>query len=159
MPQTLDLSIDTFSTSLKVFATGGYDRVLTQTGDVEYSLFGAAIEDGTLYEAKHVWTIAAYVLLDDWQIIKAIFDRAERKRRTQQSYGITIADYVNLFVEDVSPRTRAIATGGTVQTISGGGVAYPALFKARMFEPKLERTNSAYQLARFILKELDRVPA
>lgn len=162
MPRTLTLSIDSFSLSLgdrahSQFAQGGYERLLASTGETEYSLFGAPVSDGTLYEAKHVWTIAAYVGVEQWRVLWAIFQRSERHRRNQQDYRIYASDQIQPYVEDAIAPTRQPA--GEIVAIPGGGIAYPATFAVRMFEPKAEETsNLRYRyLARFVLKELDRV--
>ncbi|MBW4422352.1 MAG: hypothetical protein KME13_24595 [Myxacorys californica WJT36-NPBG1] len=164
MTRTLTLSIDTFSLTLgdrqlSRFAQGGYERVIGETGTTEYSLFGSPISDGTLYEAKHVWTVQVYLGIEQWRVLWAIFARSERHRRNQQDYQITVSDQIQPYIEDAIAPTRQAA--GPITTISGGGIAYPAVYAVRMFEPKAEETGSLQYryLARFVLKELDRVVA
>jgi hypothetical protein len=166
MTRVLTLSIDAFTLTLgdgstSRFAQNGYERVISSTGETEYSLFGTPIDDGNLYESKFVWTLQAYVAVDQWRILWGIFQRSERKRRNQQDYSITISDYVLPYIEDATTPSRSLASGGSIATISGGGIAYPAVYKCRMFEPKAEESGSLrYKyLARFVLKELDRVSA
>jgi hypothetical protein len=166
MTRTLVLSIDTFNLVLgdrtfSRFAQGGYERIIGSTGEVEYSLFGAAVSDGNLYEGKFVWTLQTYVAIEQWRILWAIFQRSERYRRNQQDYRIRISDYVLPYIEDATTPSRLVATDGAITTIDGGGIAYPAVYSVRMFEPKAEETsNLRYRyLARFVLKELDRVTA
>lgn len=156
MPLSLSLSIDQFSVALTVFEN--YERLTAQVGDVEYSLNGSAIETGNLHEAKFIWTVSAFVSTEQWRQLWAIYQRSERKRRTQQSYFIQVDDFIEPYIEDSLIPTRAIADGGSI--ISNDGlIAYPARFGARMFEPKPDRTNSLKYsyIARFTLKELDRI--
>ncbi|MBW4421771.1 MAG: hypothetical protein KME13_21555 [Myxacorys californica WJT36-NPBG1] len=164
MTRTLTLSIDAFSLALgdrtsSRFAQGGYERILGETGTTEYSLFGNAISDGSLFEAKFVWTIQTYLGVEQWRVLWAIFARAERHRRNQEDSRIYLSDTIQHYVEDEIAPTRQAA--GPITTIAGGGIAYPAVFAVRMFEPKAEETGSLQYryLARFVLKELDRVVA
>jgi hypothetical protein len=161
MTRTLVLSIDAFSLTLSRFAQSGYERILGETGTTEYSLFGSAVDDGSLFEAKQVWTIQTYVSIEQWRILWAIFQRSERHRRNQGDYRIRISDYVLPYVEDATTPSRLVAEDGAITSIDGGGIAYPAVYSCRMFEPKAEEIgNTQYRyLARFVLKELDRVTA
>jgi hypothetical protein len=166
MLRTLILSIDTFNLTLgdrtfSRFAQGGYERVLGETGTTEYSLLGSPIDDGNLYEGKFVWTLQTYVAIEQWRILWAIFQRSERYRRNQQDYRIRISDYVLPYIEDAETPSRLVAEDGITTPIGGGGIAYPAVYSCRMFEPKAEETGSLQYryLARFVLKELDRVTA
>ena len=160
MIRTITLSIDSFSVTLGNYSAPfeNYDRVTAALGDVEYSLFGTPVEDGSLYEPKHVWTISAFIDTQRWRLLQAIYQRSERYRRTQAQYRITIDDFVRNFVEDSATRTRTLAPGGTLISDSGC-LEYPARFGVRMLEPKAEETHSLkYRyLAKFVLKELDKI--
>lgn len=165
MPRTLNLSIDTFSIALgdlahSKFEPNGYERITDSSGSVEYSLTGAAIEDGKLYEPKFVWTVSAYLDSTQWQTLQAIYLRAERKRRTQQAYGIVCDDFIQPYVEDALIATRALAPGGAI-VVRPSFIEYPARFAVRMFEPKARHVNNAHYryLVSFVLRELDRVPS
>lgn len=155
MRRALTLSIDVFSVSLTVFES--YERLIAQVGDVEYSLNGSAIETGQLHEPKFIWTISAYCSAEQWRRLYAIYQRSERKRRTQQPYFIAVDDFIEPFVEDGN-RSRAMAAGGS-PTIDGGLVLYPARFGARMLEPKSQKVDNLQfpYVARFTLKELDKI--
>lgn len=161
--RTLNLSIDTFSVALgdrasSQFDENGYERITESSGNVEYSLYGTALESGSLYEPKLVWTVALFADRDTWNKLQAIYQRAERKRRSQQSYQITVDDYVQSYVEDATVRTRAIAPNVTV-TNYGNLIEYPARFGVRMFEPKAVATRSIrfpYRV-QFVLRELDQI--
>ncbi|MEH1777120.1 hypothetical protein [Nostoc sp.] len=150
----LTLSISGISVTLKRFVS--YDRVLADTGQTEYSIVGTPLDSGPVYEPKHIWTISAMVTYEQWFAIGAIFGECDRLRRSQGNYRITVDDSIQDFIEQ-GTRTRALALGG-VQTNFTGGVAYPAQFYTRMFEPKSQwQKNQLYPyVASFVLRELDK---
>ncbi|MBN3875237.1 hypothetical protein [Nostoc sp. JL23] len=150
----LTLSISSISVILKRFVS--YDRIPATTGETDYSIVGASLDSGPVYEPKHIWTISAMVTTQQWYAIGAIFGECDRLRRTQGNYRITVDDSIQDFVEQ-GARTRAIASGGA-QTNFTGGVAYPARFYARIFEPKSQwQKNQLYPyVASFVLRELDK---
>ncbi|MEH1821536.1 MAG: hypothetical protein V7L31_21055 [Nostoc sp.] len=150
----LTLSISGISVTLKRFFS--YDRILADTGQTEYSIAGTPLDSGPVYEPKHIWTISAIVTYEQWYGIGAIFGECDRLRRQQGNYRITIDDSIQDFIEQ-GARTRALASGGTETTFTGG-VAYPARFYARMLEPKSQwQKNQLYPyVAGFVLRELDK---
>lgn len=150
----LTLSISGISVTLKRFMS--YDRILADTGQTEYSITGAPLDSGPVYEPKHIWTISAMVTLQEWHGINAIFGECDRLRRTQGNYRITVDDSIQDFIEQ-GTRTRAITSGGT-EIVFTGGVAYPARFYARMLEPKSQwQRNGLYPYTTsFVLRELDK---
>ncbi|HYX19156.1 MAG TPA: hypothetical protein VE944_33350 [Nostoc sp.] len=150
----LTLSISGISVTLKRFVS--YDRILADTGQTEYSIVGTPLDSGPVYEGKHLWTISAMVMIDQWWGLGAIFGECDRLRRTQGNYRITVDDSIQDFIEQ-GARTRALAFGGTTTSFTGG-VSYPARFYARMFEPKSQwQKNQLYPyVASFVLRELDK---
>ncbi|MEH2029809.1 MAG: hypothetical protein V7K67_09055 [Nostoc sp.] len=150
----LTLSISSISVTLKRFVS--YDRILADTGQTEYSIAGTPLDSGPVYEPKHIWTISAMVTLPQWYAIGAIFGECDRLRRTQGNYSIIVDDSIQNFVEQ-GAMTRALVPGGA-QISFTGGIAYPARFYARMFEPKSQwQKNQLYPyVANFVLRELDK---
>jgi hypothetical protein len=132
----LTLSISAISVTLKRFVS--YDRILADTGQTEYSITGAPLDSGPVYEPKHIWTISAMVTYEQWYAIGAIFGECDRLRRTQGNYRIIVDDSIQDFVEQ-GARTRVLAPGG-------------------MFEPKSQwQKNGLYPyVANFVLRELDK---
>jgi hypothetical protein len=130
--RNLTLTIDTITTTLTRFT--GYERVLADTGQTEYSIIGTPLDTGPVYEPKHVWTISAMVTYEQWFALGAIFRKSDNLRRIQGNYRISLEDSVENFVES-GVRTRALARFGNEVNFAGG-VAYPAAFYTRMFEPK-----------------------
>lgn len=96
------------------------------------------------------------VTLPQWYAIGAIFGECDRLRRTQGNYSIIVDDSIQDFVEQ-GAMTRALVPGGA-QISFTGGIAYPARFYARMFEPKSQwQKNQLYPyVASFVLRELDK---
>ncbi|MEH1976073.1 MAG: hypothetical protein V7L02_23240 [Nostoc sp.] len=150
----LTLSISSTSVTLKRFVS--YDRILADTGQTEYSIVGTPLDSGPVYEPKHIWTISAMVTYEQWFAIGAIFGECDRLRRQQDNYRITVDDSIQDFVEQ-QYRSRALVPEGE-QKYFTGGVAYPARFYARMFEPKSQwQRNQLYPyVANFVLRELDK---
>ncbi|MFN6572375.1 hypothetical protein [Dendronalium sp. ChiSLP03b] len=151
----LTLTIGDISTTLKRFTS--YDRTLADTGVTDYSIVGTPLDSGPVHEPKHIWTISAMVTLEQWLALGAIFGECDRLRREQGNYRILVEDSIQDFIEQ-GTRTRAIAAGGSETTFTGG-VAYPAKFYARMFEPRSQwQVNQLYPyVASFVLRELDKV--
>lgn len=150
--RSLSLSISAISVTLKKFTT--YERTLADTGTTEYSIVGTPL-DSVVYEPKHIWVVSAMVTHEQWYKLGAIFRECDRLRRQQGNYRILVEDSIENFIEQA--KTRGLATGGSVE-IFGGGVAYPAKFYARMFEPKSQwQRNGVYPyVASFTLRELDK---
>ncbi|MBD2771178.1 hypothetical protein [Iningainema tapete] len=153
----LTLSIAELSVTLSRFTA--YDRNTPETGQTEYSIVGTPLDSGPVYEPKHIWVASAMVTWEEWHALGAIFQKSDSLRRNISNYRILVEDSVQNFVEH-GARTRAIATGGSEATFPGG-VAYPAQFYARMFEPKSQwQRNGLYPyVASFTLRELDKVAA
>ncbi|MHC5779317.1 hypothetical protein [Nostoc sp.] len=67
----LTLSISSISVTLKRFVS--YDRTLADTGQTEYSISGAPLDSGPVYEPKHSWAISASVTLPQWWAIRTMW--------------------------------------------------------------------------------------
>lgn len=135
---------------------GGYSRKPQPSGDVEYSLYGAPIDDGPVYEAKFLWTLNCLTSAAQWRTLQRMFRRSELNRGLAQPYAVTVADYIDPYCEDGPARTRAIAPGGLVLNEADGGISYPALYNARIFEPGAQKAGIYYQVS-LTLKELESV--
>lgn len=158
MPKTLTLSIDSYAVVIDTFAQNGYERTRADTGETEYSIWGTPLDSGPFFEPKFIWIISCYLSKEEWIKLNAIFSLSDKRRRQMQNYRITINDYIEEIIED-SPRTRAVASGGSVNT-AGNSVYYPAKFYARMFEPKsTQQGGLKLYLTSFTLKELDKFNA
>lgn len=147
----LTLTFGSAIVTLRRFIT--YDRTVADTGQTEYSIAGTPLDSGPVYEPKLIWTIGAMVTWEDWYTLGVVFRESDRTRRQQGNYRITIDDSVENFIE--ATKTRALVPGG-VQVSFPGGVAYPARFYARMFEPQSQwQRNTQYPyIATFTLREL-----
>lgn len=156
----LILTIDGIECRLTDFLVNGYEQTFADSTDLAYSLNGTPIVDGNLYEPKRVLTIGAFGMDADRVALLQIFQRSERKRRTQQNFGIIVHDLIGSVVED-SDRSRALATGATETSLTGGGCEYFAQFEYQLFQPKWEVSgNGIYTyFLKFVLKELRKVAA
>lgn len=95
---------------------------------VTYTASGVAVQSGTLYEAKHLWTIDAFCTRVNRDALKAIWAESEYQRRILGLPEILVSDGIEPFTER-SPRSRALAAGAVVIT-SGNYLSYFAQFKA-----------------------------
>lgn len=157
----LILTLDGIECRLTDFLVNGYEQNFTDSTDLSYSLDGTPLVDGQLFEAKRVLTIGAWGTDADRVALLQIWQRSERKRRTQQAgFGIVVHDFISSVVEDVA-RTRALASGATVTNFQNGGCEYFAQFQYQLFQPKVEESgNGIYtHLLKFVLKELRKVAA
>ncbi len=154
---TLSLSLNGLTVTFTQFTN--YDRTLAETGQTEYAIAGTPLDSGPAYEPKHIWSVGAVTTIEQWHSLYAIYLQSDSLRRTGQNYRILIDDNNQELIES-GTKTRSLANGGTVTTFSGG-VAYPAQFYARLFEPKSQKTyNGIYPyIVTFTLRELDKVSA
>lgn len=158
MPKKLILSIDGTSIAIALFNSDGYERLLAENGDTEYSIFGTPADTGNMHEPKHIWNIGCFLTNEELAKLQKVFSRSDELRRQLGNYRITLEDNIQEFME--ATRTRALATGGQILDY-GGVIAYPAKFYVRMLNPKTKITGSSYKRysLQFTLKELDKFTA
>ena len=118
--------------SLTRFSEASWPRRRIETPELSRTAYGTPNERGTAYEAPHLWQVSAKV--SDVRPTAADFSQADNLEaiynRWQTIGGdIVLHDYTRDYSEP-SPRTRALATGGTVVTVAGT-VRYPAQFRVR----------------------------
>lgn len=157
----LILTLDGIECRLTDFLVNGYEQTFADSSELNYSLNGSPLVDGILYEPKRVLTIGVFGTEADRVALLQIYQRSERKRRTQQAgFGIIVHDLIGSVVEDVA-RTRALASGATVTNFPGGGCEYFAQFEYQLFQPKVEESGNGIHthLLKFVLKELRTVAA
>lgn len=151
----LILTHDGFTSKLTYFLNNGYEQVFADSTELTYSLNGTPLVDGILYEPKRVLTVGAVCKAEEKNALLAIFRRSERKRASQQRFGIIVHDFIGPVVED-GEATRALASGASVARYPDGSCEYYAQFEYQMFQPKVARTgNGLYtHQVNFVLKEL-----
>ena len=157
----LILTLDGIESRLSTFLPNGYEQTFVASSELNYSLNGTPLVDGIAYESKRVLTIGAVCTAQNKTALLQIFQRSERKRRTQAAgFGIIVHDLIGSVVEDVS-RTRALANGATVLPLAGGGCEYFAQFEYQLYEPKVVPTGNGIltHQVNFVLKELRKVAA
>lgn len=154
MPKTLKLSIDNTSIAIANFSSDGYERLLAENGDTEYSIYGTPADTGNFHEPKHIWNVGCFMTSQEMARLQQIFVTSDELRRQLGNYRITLEDNIQEFIEKT--RTRAIATGGQMLDY-GGVVSYPAKFYVRMLNPKIKIIGGYKRYSvQFTLKELDK---
>ena len=152
----LTLSIGGTTAKITKFTDDGYERIFATTGNTEYSIAGTPIDTGTTHQPKMIWTISAFLNINNWQKIQEIYHAQDILRRQMSvNYRITLLDAIQEVVEP-APRTRALIPG-TFEATSGNSVIYYSQFNVRMLEPKSKKTQSQSYPYIFTctLKELD----
>lgn len=156
----LVLSYAGLTVALTRFSGASWPRRRIETPELSRTAYGTPIERGTSYEPPHLWQVAALVSdardtassFSDADVLEAMYNRW-----LVASGDLVLHDYTRDYSE-VSPRTRALATGGTAVTV-GTTVRYPAQFNVRFSgELTLERQTSRGNmvLASFQLLETTR---
>ena len=102
------------------------------TGTVEYSALGTPVIRGS--EEKHLWTVEAFLALDQWRTIQGLQRLQTVQEDARQPSGIVLIDGLHEYIDPVA-RSRAIAPGASESPVVGGGVAYFAQFEVRLGAP------------------------
>ena len=140
----LVLSYAGLTASLTRFSGASWPRRRIETPELSRTAWGTPVERGTSYESPHLWQVSA--LVSDVRATVGSFSDADTleamyNRWLVASGDIVLHDYTRDYSE-VSPRTRALAAGGTAVTV-GTTVRYPAQFNVRFSgELTLERQTS-----------------
>jgi hypothetical protein len=142
--------------TLTRFSGASWPRRRIETPEISRTAWGTPVERSTAYEAPHIWQVSA--LVSDARATTESFSDADTleamyNRWLVASGDLVLHDYTRDYSE-ASPRTRALATGGTAVTV-GTTVRYPAQFNVRFSsELTLEiQTSSGDVLAGFQLIE------
>ena len=149
--------------SLTRFSDSTWPRRRIETPELSRTAWGTPNERGTAYEAPHLWQVSAKV--SDVRANPSAFSQADNLEAIYNRWQLTggdiiLHDYTRDYSEP-SPRTRALATGGTVVTVAGT-VRYPAQFRVRFQgEMGLTRQTStgASVLATFQMLESTKILA
>lgn len=144
MSSGLVLTYAGLTATLTRFSGASWPRRRIETPELSRTVYGTPIERSTSYEPPHLWQISALVsdtratagAFSDADVLEAMYNRW-----LVASGDLVLHDYTRDYSE-AAPRTRALATGGTVVTV-GTTVRYPAQFNVRFSgELTLERQTS-----------------
>lgn len=148
----LELQIDNLHlkiakiTSLDLFSPSGFTSIA-------HTVTGAAIARGRLHEQRLIWKTTCLLTDNDSNIFRAIYDRAEKKRKTFQNPSVLLFDKTQKFVEP-PPRTRSIVPGTSENTINGV-IEYFAIFQVYIINFKQNREGKYISLS-FDMMETDK---
>lgn len=149
MSSTLTLSLGTLSLTLGVpgqtpFADGNYPREQINGPSFTRSVAGAIAQEGSFFEPPHTWSINAYLLPTDAEILDKMYALFVGQKPFQ---WLTVADKIRLFNEVGSARTRPLAPDA-MATVADGLVSYYAQFNAYFVDaPKFVREGKRVRVA------------
>ncbi len=122
--------------------------------EVSYSIVGAAIANGNLYDGKLAWTGAQFLIKeDDYLTLQGLIRRQELLRRNGDDFSIQFDNVLNYFVDPTAIPTRAVATGGVVNR-PDGTIIYFARHNVAITSFSVDK-NGAYYTASMDWVELD----
>lgn len=140
----LVLSYAGLTVALTRFSDASWPRRRIETPELSRTAYGTPMVRGTSYEPPHLWQVAA--LVSDTRATAGAFSDADTLEAMYNRWliaggDVVLHDYTRDYSE-ASPRTRALAAGGTAVTV-GTTVRYPAQFNAQFSgELTLERQTS-----------------
>jgi hypothetical protein len=159
----LTLTYQGLTVALTTFDSSSWPRKRIDTPEVSRTAYGTPIERGTSYEPPHIWQISA--LVSDARSSPTVFSDADNLEAMFNLWQITGGDLVlhdySRDYSEASPRTRALATGGTEVTVSSV-VRYPAQFNVRFsgdLTLELQTSTGTMVKATFQLIETTKRPA
>lgn len=149
--------------ALTRFSEKNWPRRRIETPEPSTTAWGAPNERGTAYEPPHLWQVSA--IINDTRATAGDFSQADYLDAIYNRWliiggDIVLHDYSRDYSEP-SPRTRALATGGTAVTV-GTMVRYPAQFNVRFVGElglAIQSPQNGDVLATFQLRETTKVPA
>jgi hypothetical protein len=140
----LTLTYQGLSVAFTRFDGASWPRKRIDTPEISRTAYGTPIQRGTSFEPPHLWQISA--LVSDVRSSPTVFSDADNLEAMFNLWQIASGDLVlhdySRDYSELAPRTRALATGGTVATV-GTVVRYPAQFNVRFSgDLTLERQTS-----------------
>ena len=116
---------------------------------LEYSIYGAPIGTGPIFNPKFHWTINAILTSEQVSTLEAIYAEFIYQAKNGAN-GILIEDRIHPIIEK-TPQTRSAINGTSTTTINGGYIKYYAKYYAWIIEsPTYEKAginfNTTFQL-------------
>lgn len=152
----LKLSIGTLSVTFDKFTNTEYPRIKVNPATVEYSAFGTVALGGSYYESKYLWNFQAFCDFTQRNLIEAIAEEFDYRRRNLLDAGILLEDTTAKFIER-APQTRANV--GSIDLIDGGYLAYDAVFKVALTDMPKFTQQGRLDILSLTLAETIKVPA
>lgn len=154
MPLTLSLA--GLTVSFNKFTSNEYPRMLvTPLSQVEYSAYGTPSISGTLYQPKYLWNFQAFCDRTQKNVIEAIAEEFDYRRRNLFDADILLEDTTALIVER-APQTRLAV--GAIDVIPGGYLAYHAAFKCALTDVPKFTLSGRLDILSLTLAETIKVP-
>ena len=135
------------------FLSGSYPREIVGGASLQYSTAGSSVSSGPRYEPKHIWDLSvAFVTAEDVLLLEQIYRAFEL---TIPHPSVVVVDRNRPLIE-FSPRSRALAPGGGELVLSGGQIAYPAVFLVHFVgAPAIDDKGASWGCS-FVLQEVEK---
>lgn len=115
------------------------------TTEIEYSVVGAPIATGNLYEGKILWQGAQFLLTrDEYFAMQGLIRRQEAQRREGLDFAVTFDNLLYPFIDPSTTRTRAIASGSQL-ALADGTVSYFARHNVAIVSSRWDRDGRYYK--------------
>lgn len=152
----LKLSIASLSVTFDKFTNTEYPRIKVNPVTVEYSAHGTVALGGPLYESKYLWSFQAFCDFSQRNLIEAIANEFDYRRRNLMDADIMLEDTTAKFIER-APQTRTHV--GAIDLIDGGYLAYDAVFKVAITDVPKFTQQGRLDILSLTLAETIKVPA
>jgi len=153
------LSIGSLSVEIKRFTDFAYPRLKADPlPSLQYSIAGNSIGEGSLFEAKHVWSIKCLLLPEEAKKLSAIYFEFDLQRRSLQKAYVRVADK-SLEFQERSPRTRPLITGEVENDLGNGYISYYAEFNSWFVSAPVFTERGVFVETSFSLQEADKLLA
>ncbi len=114
------------------------------TTEVNYSIVGAAIASGNLYDGRVLWMGGQFIVTpEEYLLLSGIVKKQELQRRNGADFAITFDNVLYQFVDPNATRTRAIAFGGET-TAADGTLQYFARHNVAIVNMTVDRNGNYY---------------
>lgn len=129
--------------------------LVTPLSQVEYSASGTPSISGVLYQPKHLWNFQCLCDFTQRNLIEAVAEEFDYRRRNLLDSDILLEDTTALFIER-APQTRLAV--GAIDTIGASYLAYHAVFKVAITDVSKFTSTGRLDIISLTLAETIKVP-
>lgn len=156
---SLTLTLDTLTVTISRLRDPKLPRAIVNPATNEFTAKGYPVLRGSSVQTKQLWSVGCRVFPEEYDILKAIYEESDLRRRELVDPAILVFDTWQRFSER-APRTRAIAPS-TSEILLSPQVQYYAQFNAWFTKPPeiINSSQGRFWDVDFDLTELETVVA